>query len=1670
MPHKNNEQNFSFPQGFILGNPSDTGHSFFDSCAQALAVILRKVTTITSYSSEGLQKVCIDFINDLDSLTTKKNNWIYQKIVADLRKNKVADDADINKIAEQIYRNLSSLIQDGAQCGIATAKLNGFSIDRLEQEIYGMIICSKFSKHLTNTGLKKTIKIHLTYTDNTTPIDNATSENYIIDEEDITKSNDTLETLYSDNDANVMQIRLAYINSRWHPVLLAADLVNNNNIAGTGQSAEQSARLNSAQLLYTMLDKLDFIDQTTMDLFRHQIIDILNSQPNHFQNYSNCKEKLNSYSTVYANLMTQLKQQMDSINAQSASPDGMGLYITANQGQIDDINNNISKLARFNAAIEQSISTFTNEFLTLINNKTELELEEDLFDKNAQLIHDKKELNNIYRKIALALHPDKHKFEHRVLANELTAKLNVIYAKLSVDFEKSYDSSAVDFYVRLAQKFYEQALDCQNCVKEATIKLKHFDRSILKNLTPSELLRQKHTYAKQAYVQYRKVAAMVDKELNNILSDTAQRPSLDLLKTLIIKQIELRNLMSLCLHISGASTEAQLCAFVALKLFLKHKNRLGSIAQKIVIDGERTYKFSVAIINKIKDSLTHDITKVTPATAEAVSHNEQSNALVLHSIAARVARQEDSNNEIDIDDGITELLLRQVTKADPRLVAYTSSKKNIMQAKQDSSRLTWFGRVGILTGLGFTGVGVTSIGGAVLSVGIRAAIAGTTPLGAALTIGQLVAGGTSLYCGYNSTSAGATKMKEPIIRENLNKNIEQALGKYYNEQNSVEFLRLLSQPYNVDREEKRLFTFIPGKSIKISPEFIINELLQHNFRPDGIAFILTAIGEVLLSKKVELHDEFQNVINAHAFLLFKGLIESKLLTDKAKELDEMVHKNMVKRNADSFLWFWNSGTSYDIPNEYYADRAEQPFFSRLEEVRNIARINLALLCFNEPKKAAGYLQQIQKSANISLACYDIIKERSEIVVDYLSLLGEQVESTDDNNEWLAITAPISILPTVSHCNTKAMWSYDALRPEPLANSSVDALTVLNNLTQPSLVIEHNDILTKLANLRNNHDFNEIADELLHKFNNSKLAAAEAFSYKYLKLIASLTNINFYVCTQNYAENRYEVIETIFTTTTPRSAVYVVFAEPSLAAEPILAFAASQETILDRLLKEKQDATNAVRSSELAGAIAQHYYDQAKAISKNNYLNSIDAINNAIKYFQEALISRSDDEGYCLQLAGCLIHKHQFKEAREFLETKQAIFQTSLNKDKYELLLAKLFRKLKQYDAALSHTHNVNSRSTSTHLAQKEIKICGKLKEFKTNDEYIAHLKQMQIIDREEPATTNVGQTASDYTRNSEQQSTLYNILSIDGGGIRGIIPAIWLAEIERRTYRPISDSFQLMAGTSTGGILALGLNTVNKQTTKPYRAHDLLDLYTTKAGSIFTKQFNVIGKYGILTPKYSNDGRERLFKEYFGDTELKQARTEVVVPTVDISNLNLTYYFDRHAAITNPEKNYKLSDVAMATSSAPTFFPAFKYNSNRTFIDGGVTENNPVQAALTYALSYGVAENRINMLSLGTGDCLHKLSLSSGESGLFWAANLCNITLDPATGNSEHGLHTRLKDRYQRWQSWFEDVIPLDSYDQTTIATLIDSAREVIEEMDAADENVINNLVKKLDRQPLRQP
>jgi patatin-like phospholipase/acyl hydrolase len=266
------------------------------------------------------------------------------------------------------------------------------------------------------------------------------------------------------------------------------------------------------------------------------------------------------------------------------------------------------------------------------------------------------------------------------------------------------------------------------------------------------------------------------------------------------------------------------------------------------------------------------------------------------------------------------------------------------------------------------------------------------------------------------------------------------------------------------------------------------------------------------------------------------------------------------------------------------------------------------------------------------------------------------------------------------------------------------------------------------------------------------------------------------------------------------------------------------------------------------------------------------------------------------------------------------------------------------------------------------------------------------------------------------------VLSIDGGGIRGIIPATVLAEIERRTGRRVAGLFDLVAGTSTGGILALALTVPGPDGRPRLTAAEVLDLYLEEGPRIFSRSLlrTVLTADGLLDERYSDAGLDAALRRYLGDARLADALTPVLVTAYALEERR-PFFFKSRRAREDPARDYPMRVVARATSAAPTYFEPESVRSERGdevgLVDGGVCVVNPAMSAYAEARRQGVDVALV--ASLGTGQQTRPIDSkrARGWGELAWARPLIDVVFDGMSDVVDYQLRQLLAvDRYFRLQ------------------------------------------------------
>lgn len=323
------------------------------------------------------------------------------------------------------------------------------------------------------------------------------------------------------------------------------------------------------------------------------------------------------------------------------------------------------------------------------------------------------------------------------------------------------------------------------------------------------------------------------------------------------------------------------------------------------------------------------------------------------------------------------------------------------------------------------------------------------------------------------------------------------------------------------------------------------------------------------------------------------------------------------------------------------------------------------------------------------------------------------------------------------------------------------------------------------------------------------------------------------------------------------------------------------------------------------------------------------------------------------------------------------------------------------------------------------------------------------------------------------------VLALDGGGIRGIIPAKVLSVLEQLAERPVVELFDVIVGTSIGGIAALAL-VLPRDDGPPAPASEIGEFYTRNSPTIFPKApvafprtredlRELISRVGMQAAifgsnpewgnaRYSPEGIEHALRDQFGEAHLSDALIDVVVTAYDIQTSS-PMLFRSADARSNPDADFLMRDVARATSAAPTAFPPLHLKTpdgtDHILIDGGIFANNPAMIAYGEAMRLaawrGFRFKGIDLVSIGTGlppdeeveyeEFISRSWLRLAED-IFEAANRGQCSLYDSL------LRSLLEDHYTRFQSVLpaEANFAMDDASEANIAALRDTADRLVEE------------------------
>lgn len=302
----------------------------------------------------------------------------------------------------------------------------------------------------------------------------------------------------------------------------------------------------------------------------------------------------------------------------------------------------------------------------------------------------------------------------------------------------------------------------------------------------------------------------------------------------------------------------------------------------------------------------------------------------------------------------------------------------------------------------------------------------------------------------------------------------------------------------------------------------------------------------------------------------------------------------------------------------------------------------------------------------------------------------------------------------------------------------------------------------------------------------------------------------------------------------------------------------------------------------------------------------------------------------------------------------------------------------------------------------------------------------------------------------------YRLLTLDGGGIRGLISALWLQRLEQELGSPLREHFDLIAGTSTGSILACGVATgiPSSEMVQLYRKHGH-EIFPTLPSRLWSRVGRVF-EQGMSAPKYPEDGLAGVLRHVFGDARVGDVpeRNALVVPTYNTLSREAVVIKSMNPA----HRNLLLWEVAKASSSAPTYFPAhvLDMGTHRApLIDGGVVANNPTACAIAEAVRIngdredGCKLEDFIVASFGTGQSTRPIdAVESREWGaLEWAIPIIDVLMDGAADATDYvASYLIAKDRYFRIQTRLDTAYDdIDRADETNLNALANQAQTYLD-------------------------
>ncbi|CAB5348483.1 unnamed protein product [Rhizophagus irregularis] len=593
------------------------------------------------------------------------------------------------------------------------------------------------------------------------------------------------------------------------------------------------------------------------------------------------------------------------------------------------------------------------------------------------------EINKRFRDIALYFHSDKTnrpntptwlQEKHQSLGIELFNSALEFKESLLNDLEEiSQNEGYLTFHEKKANNLWRIVANYKNAAKGQWEELKLLNKDDIKEIPSEKLKNFVVDNGILAYQEYRAACKVADK--------TKQ----------LKKQVQLRENIALCLYTANKFVEAQLYALAAIQLQLKNSQR---VTQQEFIKTKNIFDKVKGGVPMIKDNTTVNTKETTTKLDTEINLvDEPDNTMALiKTVDQEISIFDKKTIQDSINNDMAKISIGLMLKADRSLVRYQAPKEVILYAKNRALKHKVAGAI----------IGVTSVGG---------------PLA---LIGGIFTLGLGIWAGVKLWKRGTLLFEEPEVREKLNSIMIETL-KAYDEGEYQKFLEELSVEFKTGASILKL----KKREDFINTDYIIDTLLKYGFRSDGIAYLLNLLGEVLSSGKIKIEGKTTKDLKALATIAFDGVLSEKLETE-AKTLDNRIFELRKKHNIRSafnkFKDFVSLEKYSEIAQEYKDDSQEMPFQSRLEEIRNITKINRAIFDIldagkEEIERAINTIKEVQDSIDCNYQFVNAAKWRHEVLEDLLWIIsGEESPKSSEESPKLSLIAYVDNDEYISYLN------------------------------------------------------------------------------------------------------------------------------------------------------------------------------------------------------------------------------------------------------------------------------------------------------------------------------------------------------------------------------------------------------------------------------------------------------------------------------------------------------------------------------------------------------------------------------------------------------------------------------------------------------------------------------